>query len=127
MTAAGLVLAGSAALFHVAGPKGRVLLDLQNVPPVAKGDVVVLGFLAAAGSFFISRTRSEVVRRLVGLGFFVVAAAWTLVDHRASGPVVMSFGESGHGLHRNDWLAFVPAAIGALLQVPSRWFVRSRS
>lgn len=127
LTPAGVALAASAALFHVAGPKGRVVLDLQNVPPVAKGDVVVLGFLAAAGAFLASRTRSEVARRLVGLGLFVLAAAWTMIDHRAAGPVVMSFGDSGHGLHRNDWLALVPAGIGLLLQLPWRRATRTLS
>lgn len=127
LTLAGFVLAGSAVLFHVAGPQGRVLFDFQHVPPIAKGDVVVLGFLSAAGAFLASRTRSEAARRLIGLGALAAAGAWTLIDHRAAGPVVMSFGDSGHGLHRNDWLAVVPAGVGLLLQVPTAWLRASRS
>jgi hypothetical protein len=120
MAAVGILLAACAVVFRVAGPKGRVLFDLQNVPPVAKGDVVVMGFVAAAGAVLVSRTRSTAVRRLVGLGFLAIAAAWTMLDHRGAGPVVASFGDSGHGLHRNDWLAIIPAGLGLLLLLPYR-------
>ena len=120
LVAVGLLLAASAVVFRVAGPKGRVLLDLEHVPPVAKGDVVVMGFVAAAGAVLVSRTRSTAVRRLVGLGFLTIAAAWTMLDHRGAGPVVASFGDSGHGLHRNDWLAIIPGGVGLLLLLPYR-------
>jgi hypothetical protein len=120
MVAVGILLAASAVVFRVAGPKGRVLLDLEGVPPVAKGDVVVMGFVAAAGAVLVSRTRSTAVRRLAGLGFLAIAAAWTMLEHRGEGPVVASFGDSGHGLHRNDWLAIIPAGLGLLLQLPYR-------
>jgi hypothetical protein len=43
-----------------------------------------------------------------------------MLDHRAAGPVVASFGDSGHGLHRNDWLAMIPGGIGLLLLLPYR-------
>ena len=120
MVAVGILLAACAVVFRVAGPKGRVLLDLEGVPPVAKGDMVVMGFVAAAGAVLVSRTRSTAVRRLVGLGFLAIAAAWTMLDHRGEGPVVASFGDSGHGLHRNDWLAIIPGGLGLLLQLPYR-------
>jgi hypothetical protein len=120
LVAVGFLLAASAVVFRLAGPKGRVLLDLENVPQVAKGDVVVMGFVAAAGAVLVSRTRSTAVRRLIGLGFLAIAAAWTMLDHRGAGPVVASFGDSGHGLHRNDWLAAVPGALGLVLLLPLR-------
>ena len=118
IAAAGIFLAACAVVFRLVGPKGRVLLDLEKVPPVAKGDVVVMGFVAAASAVLVSRTRSTAVRRLVGLGFLAIAAAWTMLDHRGEGPVVASFGDSGHGLHRNDWLAIIPGGLGLLLLLP---------
>jgi hypothetical protein len=123
VAACGFVAAAIALL--AVGPEGRAVVDLHRLPTISKRDVIVAGLLVAAVVSIASRSRFSAVRRLLGLGFVAIGAAWMLKSHPYEGPVVATV-NGRHGIHRNDWLAVFPALLGVALVVPWRRARRRR-
>ena len=114
------------ALWIAVGTPGPEQLRLPREITLSTVTVVAVTAVSLGVTLAMCAWRTDIgMPALTGV-LVAIAGFWPVVQqNQFSGPVIANLGP-GHGLHRNDALAVVPAALGAAAFVGARRARRAR-